>query len=589
MSDVFISYSHANRETARRYARALEATGLSVWWDDALRSGEAFDEKIEQALRSAKAVVVLWSKHSVASRWVRAEATQAERNRTLVPVMIEPCERPIMFELTHTSDLAHWNGATDDPAWRVFVADVAECVAARGGGLSSQPDANKGHAERVAPSPAKPAVLILPFVNMSGDSEQEYFSDGVTEDIITDLGRVSALSVVSRNAAFALKGKTIAAAQLGREQNVSHILEGSVRKSGDRVRVTAQLVEAATDVQVWAERFDRTLDDIFAIQDEISEAIVSAMKVRLAPEEKRAIERRATSNGEAYELFIMARDFHRTGSQRMKPLIVRICQRAIDLDPNFAPAWAQMAMAQAEMNQRGIAGSDDGGRKAAERALALDPNLADAHAALGEVIMRSEGPARLDGLHFAEAALALDPDGYDANMTVAFYRMVDGRFDDAIKHYGRAAAAAPNEIHALGMAAQCYDALGDIEAIRAHARRVIARCEVVLALEPDHGEAIGFLVSALVSLGEGDRAREWTRRALLFDPDNARLRYNLACGMARLGDVERSIELLESIQSSVNLGWLAWMEKDGDLALVRKDPRFARFLDGARRLHRVRD
>jgi adenylate cyclase len=286
MADVFISYAREDADVAGRFAEAFQAAGLSVWWDDALRSGEAFDESIERALRDARAVVVLWSPRSAASRWVRAEATQADRSRTLVPVTIEPCQRPIIFELTHTADLTHWQGNADDRAWRGLVADVRRLVEAQ----AAPWGAPAGTAPSVATSsagsaqPSKPGVVILPFVNMSGDPEQEYFSDGVTEDIITDLGRVSALSVASRNSAFSYKGKTVAPAQIARALNVTHVLEGSVRKSGNRVRITAQLLEALTDKQVWAERYDRTLEDIFAIQDDISKAIVGALKLKLLPE-----------------------------------------------------------------------------------------------------------------------------------------------------------------------------------------------------------------------------------------------------------------------------------------------------------------
>src|SRR5262245_47654144 len=131
MADVFISYSRSDAEAARRFAQAFEAMGLSVWWDVSLRSGETFDEAIEQALRAAKAVVVLWSRASTASRWVRTEATIADRSGTLAPVMIEPCERPIMFELTHTADLSHWRGDANDVAWRGLAADVRKLVEAR--------------------------------------------------------------------------------------------------------------------------------------------------------------------------------------------------------------------------------------------------------------------------------------------------------------------------------------------------------------------------------------------------------------------------------------------------------------------------
>lgn len=575
MSDVFISYSHENRETARRFAQALQSEGLSVWWDDAVRSGEAFDEKIEQALRGAKAVVVLWSKPSVASRWVRAEATLADRNKTLVPAMIEPCERPIIFELTHTVDLSHWRGAPQDPAWRAFLADVLRLVAvgAADARLDTAPAAPPS--QTPASAAARPAILVLPFVNMSGDAEQEYFSDGVSEDIITDLGRVAALSVVSRNAAFALKGKTVAAAQLGREHHVSHILEGSVRKSGARVRITAQLVEAASDAQVWAERFDRTLDDIFAIQDEISQAIVAALKVTLAPDERRAIEHRATSNGEAYELFVIARAFSRTGSQRMSPLIERLCRRAVELDPNFAKAWAQMALAQAEMSQRRAPGYvSDSGRAAAERAVALDPGLAEAHAALGEVIGRSDVFDLAAGLGHAETALRLDPDCYEANLYIGYLHLAERRFEAAVQYLEKAAALDPIACRPAGMVIQAYDALGDRAQSLAASRRCLARCERVLAVEPDHGEALGFFVSALADLGQADRAREWARRAVLFDPDNMRLRYNLACAMATLRDADAAVDLLDAVVDQVSAGWVDWMGKDNSLDPIRDHPRF---------------
>ena len=187
---------------------------------------------------------------------------------------------------------------------------------------------------------------------MSDDPEQEYFSDGISEDIITDLSKVSALSVVARNTAFTFKGKRVDVKEVARELNVSHVLEGSVRKAGNRVRITAQLIDGAAGDHVWAERYDRDLDDIFALQDEISKAIVEALKLKLLPEEKKAIEQRGTTNAEAYNLYLMARQQWiggNFGDLRRDEAIVRVCKQAVELDPDYAQAWALMALAQAEL------------------------------------------------------------------------------------------------------------------------------------------------------------------------------------------------------------------------------------------------
>ena len=181
---------------------------------------------------------------------------------------------------------------------------------------------------------------------MSGEPEQEYFSDGISEDIITDLSKVSALWVAARNTAFTFKGKHVDVAQVARQLKVGHVLEGSVRKAGGRVRITAQLIDGATGGHIWAERYDRDLKDIFALQDEISEAIVKALKLKLLPEEKKAIEQRGTSNPEAYKLYLMARQYSVTGNigdARRSEAMIRLCQRATEIDPNYARPWALMA------------------------------------------------------------------------------------------------------------------------------------------------------------------------------------------------------------------------------------------------------
>ena len=341
MPDIFLSYNREDQDVARRFAEAFEGQGFSVWWDTTLRAGEAYDEVTENALNEAKAVVVLWSPRSAASRWVRAEATQADQNKTLIPATIEPCKRPIMFELTQTAELAHWRGEPADKAWLAFLADVKRFV--EGGSLDA-PAAR-------APVPAQPgglSVCVLPFANMSGDPEQEYFADGLSEDIITDLSKVSALAVISRNSAFTFKGRHVDLPQVARQLNVTHVLEGSVRKAGNRVRITAQLIDGASNDHVWAERYDRELDDIFALQDEIAQSIVAALKLKLAPAEKKAIADRGTSSVEAYDKYLRARALQLTAGPAELTRATQIYREVLALDPEFALACYGLYAALAE-------------------------------------------------------------------------------------------------------------------------------------------------------------------------------------------------------------------------------------------------
>jgi adenylate cyclase len=426
------------------------------------------------------------------------------------------------------------------------------------------------------------SICVLPFANMSGDPEQEYFSDGITEDIITDLSKVSALWVAARNTAFTFKGKHVDVPQVARQLKVAHVLEGSVRKAGGRVRITAQLIDGATGGHVWAERYDRDLNDIFALQDEISEAIVKALKLKLLPEEKKAIEQRGTSNPEAYKLFLMARQFDLTGNQgdaRLSEAIVRICRRVTEIDPHYARAWALLA--GAEGNLRLFHGrKNDGGMAAAERALALDPTLAEAHAARAQILgreMRSD-----EALSEIDIALRLDPESYDVNAAAARVFLSVRRYDEAIARYEKAASIMEDDYATTGMLISWYKAVGDGEAAKRTARRCLASAERIVAHQPDNGSAMSFAVGALATLGEVERAKEWAARALLIDPDNHNMRYNFACTMVLdLHDPEAALELLGPLFEVVSLDAVNWAKVDADLDTLRDHPRFKAMLAAA--------
>src|SRR5437899_4737543 len=347
MTDIFISYARSTAVQARQVAEALRAHGYGVWSDDELPAHRTYGDVIEERLRSAKAVVVVWSAEAAKSQWVRSEAERARADGKLVQLSIDGTPLPMPFDQVQCADLSGWTGEAEAPGWRKVAASVAELT----GGPGVSPP--QGAAPRRAAH--KLAICVLPFDNMSGDAEQEYFSDGISEDIITDLSKVSALSVVARNTAFSFKGKAFDVSQIARQLNVSHLLEGSVRKAGNRVRISAQLIDAAAGDHIWAERYDRDLTDIFAMQDEISQAIVGALKLKLLPEEKKAIEQRGTTSPDAYNLYLMARQYWVSGNDgdsRRDESILRICRRATDIDPNYARAWALMALTQTALRFR---------------------------------------------------------------------------------------------------------------------------------------------------------------------------------------------------------------------------------------------
>jgi adenylate cyclase len=299
MADVFVSYARNDKALVAPVVAAIEASGWSVWWDPEIAPGQEFDNLITTELAAARAVVVVWTPTSVNSRWVRGEARDAADRGVLVPARFSDARLPLDVRAIHTIDLDGWN---EDPASRPcqeLLRALEATIVRQGGVKSAAAAASRGAA--AAPSQPRMSICVLPFSNMSGEPEQEYFSDGISEDIITDLSKVSALAVTARNTAFTFKGKHVDIGQVARQLKVSHVLEGSVRKAGQRVRISAQLIDGTTGSHVWAERYDRDLNDIFSLQDEISQAIVAAMKLKLLPQEKKAIAQRGTTNAEAYK------------------------------------------------------------------------------------------------------------------------------------------------------------------------------------------------------------------------------------------------------------------------------------------------
>ena len=434
----------------------------------------------------------------------------------------------------------------------------------------------------LAAGPARVAICVLPFANMSGDAEQEYFSDGITEDIITDLSKVSALSVTSRNSAFVFKGRHVDVPKVARELKVDHVLEGSVRKAGGRVRITAQLVKGSSNDHVWAERYDRDLNDIFALQDEISEAIVTALKLKLLPAERQAIQQRGTDIVEAYNLYLMARQLYVTGHEgdaRRAEGIVRLCGRATEIDSNYARAWALLALGQTILRFL-HGGKFDTGMAAAERALALDPTLAEAHAVKARVYSED---GRYDAASAEiDAALHLDPGSYEVNRSAAYLQYRQHRPGDAARYFEKAMTLLDTDINSANMLISCYTALGDLPAVARVAKITFSRAEAALRQDPNNAAAVGYGAEALAAQGEFKQFKEWMKRALLLDPDNIKSRYNFACALAaQLKETDTALEMLGPLFEKMAIGLLNHAKADPDLDSLRENPRFKAMIAAA--------
>jgi adenylate cyclase len=367
------------------------------------------------------------------------------------------------------------------------------------------PDRAPSPAQTAAPAvPHKPSIAVLPFSNMSGDAEQEYFSDGMTEDLITDLSKISALFVIARNSSFAYKGRSVKVQEIGRDLGVRFVLEGSIRKAGNRVRITAQLIDAASGGHLWAERFDRDLTDIFATQDEVVEKIVGALAVNLTHGEAQRLRRRGTASVEAYETWMRARECLTRSTREGVAQAKTMYRRAIEIDQNFAVAHAGLALALiadyvsdwAEDPAQALDEAERWARRAVElndqepvshmalgsvflwrrnhegalaecrRMIELDPNFAQGHSATGLSLMYAGRPA--EALEAIAIAMRLDP--HYSSIVLHFLAQTNfslGNYEAAVEQLRRRIARTPGTDSSRMLLAACYGHLGRLEEARA--------------------------------------------------------------------------------------------------------------------------
>jgi TolB-like protein/Flp pilus assembly protein TadD len=419
---------------------------------------------------------------------------------------------------------------------------------------------------------AAKSVAVLPFTNMSADPDNEYFTDGMAEEIINALNKVQSLRVAARTSSFAFKGKNEDVGEIGRKLKVSTVLEGSVRKMGNRLRITAQLVNVADGYHLWSERYDREMEDVFAIQDDISQAIVKALKVILSEGEKKQIEKVRAENVAAYDYYLRGRQYYQIHRKSLE-YARQMFNRAVETDPVYARAYAGVADSCSllymyfDAREFNLRQAD----AASAKALELEPDLAEAHVARGLAISLSKRFKEAEAEF--ETAMKLDPKLFEAAYWYGRALEAEGRFQEAARMYERAQLLRPEDYQAPSFLAQAYNALGKKEEADAANRRAIRLMLERLELNPSDARAANLLAATYANIGEAELAADYAERSLAIDPDDAMLLYNVACTYCLLGKTDDAISCLERAVDK-GFGHKEWVEHDPDLNALRANPRF---------------
>ena len=430
----------------------------------------------------------------------------------------------------------------------------------------------------VAAAPTEKSLAVLYFENLSGVKDDEYFRDGMTEDIITELSKISQIQVFPRAEMLTYRDKPVTAPQVGQELNAAYVLSGSLRRAGNRLRITAQLVETRTRHSIWAERYDRQMEDVFAIQDEIAQSIARALKVMLTDSEKQAIAKAPTADVRAYDFYLRGQQFFYHFRRRGYDFARQMFSRAIEIDPRYARAYAGVSNCHSylymywDATEENLRAADSASRKALE----LDPELAEAHVARGLAVSLNK---QFDEAQKEfETAIRLDPKNFDAYYFYARACFQQGNLELAGHLFEKAGDVSPDDYQAPVLLGTVLNGQGRKAEAQVAFGRAFRAAEKHLELHPDNARALYLGAGALVHLGDRERSLEWARLALAIDPEDAGILYNVACVYANLGQNEEAINCLE--KAMVHGFWYKrWAAHDSDLDSLRNHPRFQSLME----------
>jgi TolB-like protein/Flp pilus assembly protein TadD len=590
-ADVFISYSREDKDRVLELADKLRAAGVAIWIDQGGIDGATmWGEEIVNALEGAKVLLLAITASAARSHNVAKEVVLvSERKGHILPVHLEQTTIPaaLRYPLAGIQAIEYYSGDPDEQLKTILRA-LERAGVKVGPSPEAKPAAAAEDMRSARAAPAAPAaeatvergaLAVLPFDNISPDQETDYFSDGLTEELIGRLSLISEIELVSRWASMQYKGRAQDVRGIGTELGARYIVGGSVRRFQDSVRITVQLVDVATNRQLWGNTFKGKLDDIFDIQEQFAQQIVDALKLKLTFSEKVSLTKRNTVNAQAYDLYLRGQDYLYRLTKRSVEYAIQLFEKAIELDPRYAAAYAACSSAYGQMYQW-FSRADKHRDKAQElsfKALMYDPNLPEAYAAMGLSYFiwgkLEEASAS------SRKAIELDPDDFIAHWTLGRIHFTNGELEQALGPFRRVIELKPGFYAAYADVAQTCAGLGMKAEAEEASRQLLELLPNYLLQNPDDSRARMYYAITLAEKGRKEEAIDEGNKALELSPGDPMMLYNCACLYSQLGEVGRAVETLRQAIAGgyENFGW---MKHDPDLDALRADPGFMALVEG---------
>jgi TolB-like protein/Flp pilus assembly protein TadD len=585
--EVFVSYSREDRDKVLELTSRLRAAGVPLWIDvGGIDGARMWGEEIVKALDRAKALLLLVSEASVRSHNVAKEVVlMSERKAPILPVHLEQTQIPasLKYPLAGIQHVEYFRGNPDDNMQvilrsleRLGVQITPPRREPAQGAAGSQAAATAAPAEAPGMSDS---LAVLPFENMSPDSETDYFSDGLTEELIARLSLVSEIDLVSRWATVQYKGARQDIRTVARELGARYIVGGSVRRFQDSFRITVQLVDSTTNRQIWGDTYKGKLDDIFDIQEQVAKQIVEALKLKLSFAEKLSLTKRQTVNAQAYDFYLRGQDYLYRLTKRSVEYSIQLFEKAIELDPRYAAAYAACSSAYGQMYQY-FSRQDyyrDRAQEFSFKALMYDSQLPEAYAAMA--LSYFIWGKFEDSYASGQKAIELDPDNFIACWTIGRIHFSNGKFDEALPLFQRVIDLKPGFYVASSDLKMTLEALDRREEALQVLDSIHVKMPDYLLQNPDDSRARMFYAISLLEIGRRDDAIREGQAAIDLSPGDSVMLYNGACLYSRLGEKDKAIATLkEAIAAGVtNFGW---MKHDSDFDPIRDEPEFIALVEG---------